>query len=186
DLKLQQRLLVEKFGIQEIALVTGWSMGGIQAFQWGASYPEMVKRIAPFDGAAKTWPHTYVVLDGMKAALMATVGFDSSKLDQLTSSDMRAVARVYAGWGLSQAFYRKELYRELGYASLAGFMEDFWESSFMQMDPHNVLSMLWTGQHADISANSAYNGDFDRALQSVRALACVMPGSTDLFCTEHD
>src|SRR5699024_75781 len=31
NVKLQQRLLVEKFGIQEIALVTGWSMGGIQA-----------------------------------------------------------------------------------------------------------------------------------------------------------
>lgn len=56
----------------------------------------------------------------------------------------------------------------------------------MQMDPHNVLAMLWTGQNADISANPAYNGDFDKALSSIQALACIMPGSTDLFCTAED
>lgn len=176
----------EKFGIQKIALVVGWSMGGIQSFQWGASYPDMVERMAPFDGAAKTWPHTYVVLDGMKAALMAAVGFDSSKLNQLTSVEMRAVGRVYAGWGVSQVFYRKELYRELGYDSLEAFVVGVWEKSFMEMNPHNVLTMLWTGQFADISANSAYNGDFDKALKNITALACIMPGSTDIFCTADD
>lgn len=182
----QYRLVTEKFGIQKIALVVGWSIGGVQSFQWGASYPDMVERIAPFCGGAKTWPQTYVVLDGMKAALMAAVGFDSSKLNELTSADMRAVGRVYAGWGVSQAFYREELYREMGFESLAEFGVGVWEDSFMKMDPHNVLAMLWTGQHADISANPAYKGDFDEALKSIHALACVMPGSTDLFCTADD
>ena len=186
NVKLQHRLVTEKFGIQKIALAVGWSMGGIQAFQWGASYPDMVERIAPFAGLAKTWPHTFVVLDGMKASLMAAVGFDSSKLDQLTSENMRAVGRVYAGWGLSQAFYREELYREMGYDSLADFVAGVWEDSFMKMDPHNVLAMLWTGQFADISADPAYNGDFDKALQSIKAHACIMPGSTDLFCNAED
>ncbi|EJL20674.1 alpha/beta fold hydrolase [Brevibacillus sp. BC25] len=186
NVTLQYRLVTEKFGIQKIALVVGWSMGGIQSFQWGASYPDMVERIAPFAGVAKTWPQTFLVLDGMKASLMAAVRFDSSKRNQLTSADMRAVGRVYAGWGLSQAFYREELYRELGYDSLADFVAGVWEDSFMKMDPHNVLAMLWTGQFADISANPAYNGDFHKALKSIKALTCVMPGSTDLFCTADD
>ncbi|RRJ63664.1 alpha/beta fold hydrolase [Paenibacillus oralis] len=186
NVQFQYRLVTEKFGIQKIALVVGWSMGGIQAFQWGASYPDMVERIAPFAGVAKTWPQTFLVLDGMKASLMAAARFDSRKLNQLTSADMRAVGRVYAGWGLSQAFYREELYRDLGYSSLADFVAGVWENSFMKMDPHNVLAMLWTGQHADISADPAYNRDFDKALGSIKALACIMPGSTDLFCTADD
>lgn len=186
NVTFQYRLVTEKFGIQKIALVVGWSMGGVQSFQWGASYPDMVERIAPFCGGAKTWPQTYVVLDGMKASLMAAVGFDSSKLNELTSADMRAVGRVYAGWGVSQAFYREELYREMGFESLAEFGVGVWEDSFMKMDPHNVLAMLWTGQFADISVNPSYNGDFDEALKSIKALACVMPGSTDLFCTADD
>ncbi|MCC3373598.1 alpha/beta fold hydrolase [Cohnella sp. REN36] len=186
NVQFQHRLLTEKFGIQKIALVVGWSMGGIQSYQWGASYPDMVERIAPFAGIAKTWPHTYVVLDGMKAALMAAVGFDSSRLNELTASDMRAVGRTYAGWGLSQAFYREELYRELGFNALEDFIAGVWEDSFRKMDPHNVLAMLWTGQYADISANPTYNGDFNKALRSIEALAYIMPGSTDLFCTADD
>lgn len=186
NVKLQYRLVTEKFDIRKIALVVGWSMGGIQSFQWGASYPDMVERIAPFCGGAKTWPQTYVVLDGMKASLMAAVGHDSNKLNQLTSADMRAVGRVYAGWGLSQVFYREELYRELGYDSLEDFVAGVWEDSFKKMDPHNVLAMLWTGQHADISADPSYNGDFEKALKSIKAHSCVMPGSTDLFCTADD
>ncbi|MFS0781229.1 alpha/beta fold hydrolase [Bacillus sp. 1P06AnD] len=186
NVTFQYRLVTEQFGIQKIALVVGWSMGGIQSFQWGASYPDMVERIAPFCGSAKTWPHTFVVLDALKAALMAAVGFDSTKSNYLTSADMRAVGRVYAGWGLSQAFYREELYREMGFDSLEDFVAGVWEDSFMKMDPHNVLAMLWTGQFADISANPAYNGDFEEALKNIKALACVMPGSTDLFCTAED
>ncbi|MBY7141961.1 alpha/beta fold hydrolase [Virgibacillus sp. NKC19-3] len=186
NVKLQHRLVTEKFGIQKIALVVGWSMGGIQSFQWGASYPDMVERIAPFNGVAKTWPQTFVVLNGMKAALMATVGFDSYKLNQLTSENMRAVGHVYAGWGLSQAFYRNEIYRKLGYNSIEDFVVGILENSFMKMDPHNFLAMLWTGQFADISANSVYNGDFNEALKNIKALACIMPGSTDLFCTADD
>ncbi|CAM3543103.1 alpha/beta fold hydrolase [Paenibacillus lupini] len=186
NVKLQHRLVTEKFDIKKIALVVGWSMGGIQSFQWGASYPEMVERIAPFAGIAKTSPQTYLVLEGMKAPLMAAVGFNSSKINQLTSADMRAVGRVYAGWGLSQAFYREELYRVMGFDSLADFVVGVWEDSFMMMDPHNVLTMLWTGQNADISANPLYDGDFDEALKSIKALACVMPGSTDLFCPADD
>ncbi|GAB2541684.1 alpha/beta fold hydrolase [Gracilibacillus alcaliphilus] len=186
NVKFQYRLVTEKFDIQKIALVVGWSMGGIQSFQWGASYSDMVERIAPFCGSAKTWSQTYVVLDGMKAALMAAIGFDSSKLKQLTSADMRAVGRVYAGWGISQAFYREELYREMGFDSLEEFVAGVFEHSFMKMDPYNFLTMLWTGQNADISANPDYNGDFDEALRNINAFACIMPGSTDLFCTADE
>lgn len=186
NVKFQHRLVTEKFGIQKIALVVGWSMGGIQAFQWGASYPEMVERIAPFSGIAKPWPHTFVVLDSLKASLLSAVDFNPSRLNELTSENLRAVGRVYAGWGLSQAFYREGRYRSLGFDTLEEFVTGVWEDSFMKMDPHNVLAMLWTGQHADISANSSYHGDFHKALKSIKALACIMPGSTDLFCTADD
>ncbi len=49
-----------------------------------------------------------------------------------------------------------------------------------------MLSMLWTGQHADISANPMYNGDFEQALRSIKARAVVMPASTDLYFTPED
>jgi homoserine O-acetyltransferase/O-succinyltransferase len=43
--------------------------------------------------------------------------------------------------------------------------------------------MLWTWQHADISANELYGGDLDKALGAITADATVMPCETDLYFT---
>lgn len=41
---------------------------------------------------------------------------------------LKALGRVYAGWGLSQAFYREKLYEKaLGFAGLEDFLKRFWE-----------------------------------------------------------
>lgn len=45
NVRMQHRLVTEVFGIQKIALVYGWSMGGQQAYHWGALFPDMVDRI---------------------------------------------------------------------------------------------------------------------------------------------
>lgn len=38
---------------------------------WGALFPDMVERIAPFCGSARTSPHNFVFLEGPKNALLA-------------------------------------------------------------------------------------------------------------------
>ncbi len=38
-------------------------MGAGQTYQWGVSYPEMVERIFPFCGSAKTSLHNIVFLE---------------------------------------------------------------------------------------------------------------------------
>jgi homoserine O-acetyltransferase len=186
NVTLQHRLVTEKLGIEKIALVTGWSMGGQQTYQWGALYPEMVERIAPFCGSAKTSVHNFVFLEGVKAALTADVAWNNGWYDQPPTKGLRAMARVYAGWGFSQAFYREKLYHELGYSSLEDFLVAFWEGLFLVRDANNLLAMLWTWQNGDISANSKYNGDFEKALSSITCKAIVMPGKTDLYFPPED
>src|SRR5690625_2398539 len=115
NVTFQHRLVTVSGGVRIIGVVVGWSMGGVQSFQWGASYRDMVDRIAPFCGGAKTWPQTYIVLDWMKAALMAAIKFDSDKLNELTSAYMRSVGRVYAGGGLSLSYFKEALYRGMRY-----------------------------------------------------------------------
>ena len=92
------------------------------------------------------------------------------------------MARVYAGWGFSQAFYRQQLdISKMGYSSLEDFLVAFWEGLFLAKDANNLLAMLWTWQNGDISANALYGGDFARALGAIKAQAYVMPGRTDLY-----
>ncbi|HKH96672.1 MAG TPA: homoserine O-acetyltransferase [Beijerinckiaceae bacterium] len=47
-----QKALVESLGITRLKAVAGPSMGALQAYEWAATYPEMVERIVPVIGAA--------------------------------------------------------------------------------------------------------------------------------------
>jgi homoserine O-acetyltransferase/O-succinyltransferase len=187
NVALQHRLVTEKFGIERVKLVTGWSMGALQTFHWGAMYPSMVERIAPFCGSAKCSRHNFVFLEGVKAALTADAGFTDGWYRTKPEKGLRAMARVYAGWGFSQAFYRAELdIKAMGYSSLEDFLVGFWERLFLVRDANNLLTMLWTWQYGDISANEMYGGDYKKALNAITAKAYVMPGTTDLYFPPED
>lgn len=187
NVRAQHRLVTEKFGIERLPLVTGWSMGGLQTFHWGAMYPDMVERIAPFCGSAKCSRHNFVFLEGVKAALTADAAWNNGWYDKKPEKGLRAAARVYAGWGFSQAFYREQLdLKTLGYSSLEDFLVSFWEGFFLPKDANNLLTMLWTWQNGDISDNELYNGDFRKALGAIKAKAYVMPGRTDLYFPPED
>jgi homoserine O-acetyltransferase len=186
NVSLQHRFITENFGITKIKLVVGWSMGAQQTYQWGCLYPDMVERIAPFCGSAKTSPHNFVFLEGVKAALTNDVAWNNGWYDIQPKKGLRGVARVYAGWGFSQPFYKEEKWRQLGFNSLEDFLVGFWEGFFLQRDANNMLTMLWSWQHADISDNHIYNGDLSAALSAIQAKAVVMPAKIDLYFPPED
>jgi len=98
----------------------------------------------------------------------------------------QAMGRVHAGWGLSQAFYREGVVANDRLLVARGFLIGSWEANFRRRDANDLLAMLWTWQHADISANELYGGDLDRALGAITADAIVMPCETDLYFTVED
>jgi homoserine O-acetyltransferase len=181
----QHRLVTEQLGIDRIKLVVGFSMGAQQAFQWGALYPEMVQEIAPVCGSARTSPHNYLFLEGVKAALVADAAFADGWYQTPPIKGLRAFSRVYAGWAFSQDFFRDQEYRKIGLASMEDAVR-FLEGYFRRNDANDLLAMLTTWQQADISANHLYNGDFASALRAIRARAIVMPCETDLYFRVRD
>ncbi len=185
NVRLQHRLVTEVFGIDRIALVIGHSMAAQQAFHWGAMFPDMVERIAPFCGSARTSRHNFLFLEGLKAALTADAAFAGGDYAAPPVSGIRAMARVYAGWAWSQSFFRERLdATRFGLPSLEAFLTGLWEPSFQRHDANDLLAMLWSWQQADIGA--LYDGDFARALGAITAQAMVMPCRTDLYFPPED
>jgi homoserine O-acetyltransferase/O-succinyltransferase len=182
----QRRLLDEVFGIDRLALAYGWSMGGQQSLHWGALYPQRVARIAAVCTSAKTSPHNLVFLEGLRAALTADPAWDGQRFTARPERGLRAFARVYAGWALSQAFYREKTFLALGYQSLEDFLVRDWEASFLKRDAANLLSMIETWTRSDISADDHYQGDLRQALASISAQTLVMPCTSDLYFTAED
>ena len=186
NIQFQRRLLTEQFGIERIALVCGFSMGAQQSFHWGALYPDMVERIAPWCGSARTSRHNFVFLEGVKAALCADGAWNNGWYDIQPWQGLRAMARVYAGWAPSQAFYREKVYLDLGHSSLEDYLITSWEGRYLQQDANNILSMIATWQAGDISDNPLYGGDFAKALNAIKARAFVMPSQTDQYFPPQD
>jgi homoserine O-acetyltransferase len=181
----QHRLVTEHLGINRVRLVVGFSMGAQQAFQWAVLFPDIVQAIAPICGSARTSPHNYLFLEGVKAALVADATFAEGWYQTPPVKGLRAFSRVYMGWGFSQDFFREQEYRKMGFASLEDSVR-FLEGYFRRRDANDLLAMLWTWQHADISANEIYRGDFAAALRALKARAVVMPGETDLYFRVRD
>jgi homoserine O-acetyltransferase/O-succinyltransferase len=182
----QHRLVTGQFGIERIALVVGWSMGAQQAIQWAVSYPDQVARIAPFCGTARTTPHNEVFLEGLRATLTLDPAWKQGDYESAPVAGVRAFARVYAGWGFSQAFSKQHLEKQLGFATVEDFLTGFWEKRFLRRDANNLLSMLRTWRLNDVGATPGFDGDLKRALGSIKAKATVMAGQTDLYFPPED
>lgn len=185
DVAAQYRLATERFAIRRIALVIGYSMGAQQAYQWAASHPTMVERIAPFCGTAKTTPHNAVFLQGLRAALTADAAWRGGDYDEPPVLGMRAFSRVYAAWGLSQPFYKQELWRQTGFESLEQFLTGFWEKRYGRRDANNLLSMIRTWELNDLGTTPGL-GNLEHALGAIRAKATIMASQTDLYFTVDD
>ncbi|UGQ11503.1 hypothetical protein LO772_32770 [Yinghuangia sp. ASG 101] len=102
------------------------------------------------------------------------------------AAGLRAFARVYAGWGLSQAFYGNERYRELGFSSVDDFLTGFWEANFAGHETVDLMAMLWTWQHADIGATEGYHDDVTKALGAITARLLALPAQKDLYFPPED
>ena len=186
NVKVQNRLLTEVLGITSLELACGWSMGGLQAFQWASYYPSMVKRLAVLCGAAKCSPHNQVFIEGVRATLTTDPAFQNGAFVRRPERALRAMGRNYAAMAMSQTFYRQELWRRAGFSSLEDFLIMSWEANFLKRDANNMLTHLWAWQQANIANNEKYNGDFKAALQAITAKALLMPGTTDLYFQVED
>lgn len=186
NIACQHRLLTGRLGVERIALVAGWSMAGCQSYQWAAQYPDMVAAILPFCASARTSPHNFVFLEGVKAALQADAAWNGGDYTAQPERGLRAFGRVYAGWAFSQTFYRDGLYRQLGYDTVEDLLADWADDHAENWDANDLLAKLWAWQQGDIGANDLYGGDFHKALGAIEARAILVPCTQDLYFPPAD
>ena len=183
NVRAQRRLLTEVFGAERIAAAYGFSMGAGQAYHWAALFPDLVERAIIVCGTARTSVHNRVFLSGLLRTLEAAPEYaGDGRFRAEPVAALRAFAHIYAGWGLSQDFYRERMHETaLGAPSLAAFLKSDWEDNFAAHRAANLYAQALTWQEADISANDLYAGDLPKALASISARVLLMPSATDLY-----
>ncbi|KAG0240093.1 hypothetical protein BGW41_007186 [Actinomortierella wolfii] len=213
NVRAQHELLTKGLGITGPIAVLGWSMGAAQAFQWASQYPSMVKVAVPFCGAARTSFHNWVFLEAVKAAILTdTEGYCNGRF--MEERGKQPIAGLKA-LGRVQAFYREKGFEKyLGIKGVENAMTQYWEPWALSKDANNMLHMLWTWQHGDISAQPLYAGKsglddkssrlwhrglgmpgagseedeeaFKRALKAIQAKVLIMPCNNDLYFPPED
>jgi homoserine O-acetyltransferase len=95
---------------------------------------------------------------------------------------LRAFGRLYAGWALSQDFYRAGLHLSaLKAPDLETFYRTDWEDRFGRRAAADLLAQLRTWDAGDIADDPRYGGDLARALGAITARVLLMPSETDLY-----
>ena len=156
NVRAQHRLLTEGLGVERIRLATSWSMGACQVYAWAAAYPDMVDAIAPIAGSARTADYNKVFLAGNIAAIKGDPAWNEGFYDRPPVAGLRAMAAIYAGWGLSEPFYRDKEYRLFGAKDVPEFIELFWEAFFLKCDANDLLAQMATWWHNDIGDNASF------------------------------
>jgi homoserine O-acetyltransferase len=193
NVQTQRRALAELFGIDRVACVYGWSMGALQAYHWAALFPGAVERIVVNCGVARTAVHNQVFLRSLMATLEAAPQhIGNGRFSAEPHAAKRAFGRIYAGWALSQDFYRAGRHLadgptpNLGAPDLVTFLKTDWEDRFGARPAASLYAQLRAWDAADISANNLYDGDLEAALRAIRGRVLLMPGATDLYFRTAD
>ena len=193
DVRAQEQLLREHFGIERLALVVGGSMGAQQTYEWAVRFPDKVLRAAPIAGTAQNTPHDFLFTQALMDAITSDPGFNGGEYAANTdvAAGLSRHAGIWAVVGLTTDFWKTEFWKGipplvegLGWETFEEFQQNFTALIFGLMDPNALLSMAWKWQRGDVARNT--DGDLAAALGRITAKTFVMPIEQDMFFPPRD
>ena len=192
DVRAQERLLRELFGIETLALVVGGSMGAQQTYEWAVRFPDKVLRAAPIAGTAQNTPHDWLFTQTLLDAITSDPGWNGGEYASHTdvAAGLARHADIWCVMGLSTEFWRSEFWRgitlppDVTFSSTTEFRDGFVRAVFSLMDPNALLVMGWKWQEGDVARNTG--GDLAAALGRITAKTFVMPIDEDMFFPVRD
>jgi homoserine O-acetyltransferase len=196
DMVRSQAMLLDHLGIDRLLCATGGSMGGMQALQWAASYPERVFAALPIACAARHSAQNIAFHEVGRQAVMADPDWRNGRYLIEGTSPRRglAVARMAAHITyLSDAALHRKFGRELQdrKAPTFGFDADFQVESYLRhqgsifverFDANSYLYITRAMDYFDIAAD--YDGVLANAFRGAKTRFCVVSFTSDwLFPT---
>jgi len=199
DMVRAQAMLLDRLGINDIFLVIGGSMGGMQTLQWAAAYPQRVFAAIPIATTARHSAQNIAFHEVGRQAIMADPDWrDGQYLDQgTTPAKGLAVARMAAHITyLSEAALHRKFGRKLQNREKVtyGFDADFQIESYLRhqgmsfvdrFDANSYLYITRAMDYFDLAAD--YEGVLANAFKNTKTRFCVVSFTSDwLFPTSDN
>jgi homoserine O-acetyltransferase len=180
DMVQSQSMLLEHLGITHVVAIVGASMGGMQTLQWGVSHPTFMDGLVALTPMARTAPWSIAVNEACRKALMSDPAFQGGYYQK----------QPEMGWRL-RADFQQVLLTQTPEGLKARFPEPLdvlpWIKSVEDAmvasgaDANDWIAQSWAYDHHNVGTTPGFNGDYMKALQSIKAKTLLMNAPGDLY-----
>jgi homoserine O-acetyltransferase len=166
----ERRLVAEVFGIRQLHAVIGISMGGMQAFQWAVSYPEMMERTIPIVGTPQLTSTDLLLWTSELRAIQEHKDYNGGRYQK--PPEIQALSLLHA-FALTTPEYRASR------TARARFPEYLKEALARgaEFDMNDRVRQLEAMMAHDVAA--PFNGSLARAAAEVRSRLLVIVAEKD-------
>jgi homoserine O-acetyltransferase/O-succinyltransferase len=190
DMVRQQKMLIDRLGIPRLLAVVGGSLGGMQALQWAACYPDQVYGAVPIATAAQHSAQNIAFDEVGRAAIHADPDWRGGRYweDGRVPAQGLSVARMVAHITyLSEEALQRKFGRKLRGTQTLTLLEDVFEvqsylrhqgSTFVRrFDANSYLTITRATDYLDIAAE--HGGDLAAAFRGTATRFFVASFSSD-------
>ncbi len=181
DMVELERILLDELGIEFLELVTGPSLGGMQALEWAASYPERVGSVVPIGVGGRHSAWCIGVSEAQRAAIAADPNWqDGYYTDEeppekgLSAARMMAVC-TYRSWqSFDERFGRER--RDEGTYQVQSYLQHQGAKINDRFDANTYVTLTHAMHSHDLARD---RGKYPDVLATITQPALVVSVSSD-------
>jgi homoserine O-acetyltransferase len=174
----EYRMLTECLGITHLVAVSGYSMGGMESFQWAVSYPDFMDAVIPIAPAAKAHRQGNFILESARRIFM----LDPKWMGGEYSSSDPPKAGMAAGIAMQNAFVFSSPSFEKRFATkedVFAFYESSGEGFAKTTQARDWIYRTWAIDSHNIGQTPGFDGDLAAAASSIQARVLIFVNCFD-------
>jgi len=188
DMVNVQKSFLDQLGVDRLELVTGPSLGGMQALEWAALYPEQVESIVPIGVGGKHSAWCIAMSTAQRAAIYADPAWQGGYYsDHCTPEQGLAAARMmalcsYRSWHSFDDRFGQEENGEVA-SRIHSYLHYQGEKINRRFDANTYVRLTQAMNRHDVARG---RGVYLEVLESIRQPALLVSVSSDLLYPPHE
>ncbi|MCB9058693.1 MAG: homoserine O-acetyltransferase [Calditrichae bacterium] len=194
DMVKMQKYLLDYLKVEELQLVIGGSLGGMQVLEWALMYPQVVKRIMPVATSAQHSAWAIGLNEAARLAIKNDPDWKQGKYEKQPQKGL-ALARIVAmlsyrsqpSYQLRQGRKAAKPYREDNDYLFSNQKQDFAMQSYLHYQGEKLVERFDANTYLTISnAMDSHDiardrGTIEEVLGSIKAKTCCVGIDSDLL-----
>jgi homoserine O-acetyltransferase/O-succinyltransferase len=174
----QHALVTEEFELDGLFAVVGLSMGGMQAYEWAASYPDFMDAIVPIITMGRTTAWVTAIWENHRRAIMADDAWNEGDYDEQPDGFKAAIGSLMTWvrhWHWMDAEFADDNTDVIAWLhGLENTLGQVW-------DANNYIYQTRAEDLHNIGDAPGMGGDYENALASIQAATLLMPATKDIL-----